>query len=177
MATSESWMSAWPTRWERRCMPLGLASARSGKPADERFMTHAMSPLGVPTSQAGRRLRLNLRCHLRRGLGSNADGVIGSGYCRSTSDGDDESRYLQSRSDLACHYARMLSGSSLCRTAFKCQSRPGPLRLPTRPWRQLQHRAAPTRHPAVGILHGCLKTGTTYDETTAWSHHLSEATA
>ena len=29
----------------------------------------------------------------------------------------------------------------------------------------------------VGILHGCLKTGTTYDETTAWSHHLSEATA
>ena len=29
----------------------------------------------------------------------------------------------------------------------------------------------------VGILHGCLKTGTPYDETTAWSHHLSEATA
>jgi transposase len=29
----------------------------------------------------------------------------------------------------------------------------------------------------VGILHGCLKTGTTYDETTAWSHHLSEAAA
>ena len=28
----------------------------------------------------------------------------------------------------------------------------------------------------VGILHGCLKTGTTYDETTAWSH-LSEAAA
>jgi transposase len=23
----------------------------------------------------------------------------------------------------------------------------------------------------VGILHGCLKTGTTYDETTAWPHH------
>jgi hypothetical protein len=23
----------------------------------------------------------------------------------------------------------------------------------------------------VGILHGCLKTGTRYDETTAWSHH------
>jgi hypothetical protein len=22
----------------------------------------------------------------------------------------------------------------------------------------------------VGILHGCLKTNTTYDETTAWSH-------
>jgi transposase len=29
----------------------------------------------------------------------------------------------------------------------------------------------------VGILHGCLKTGTPYDEATAWSHHLSEATA
>jgi hypothetical protein len=23
----------------------------------------------------------------------------------------------------------------------------------------------------VGILHGCLKTGTVYDETTAWAHH------
>ena len=29
----------------------------------------------------------------------------------------------------------------------------------------------------VGILHGCLKTGTTYDETTAWSHHPNEAAA
>ncbi|MGX7670135.1 IS110 family RNA-guided transposase [Plantactinospora sp. DSM 117369] len=29
----------------------------------------------------------------------------------------------------------------------------------------------------VGILHGCLKTGTPYDETTAWSHHLNEAVA
>jgi hypothetical protein len=29
----------------------------------------------------------------------------------------------------------------------------------------------------VGILHGCLKTGTPYDETTAWSHHLTEAAA
>jgi transposase len=28
----------------------------------------------------------------------------------------------------------------------------------------------------VGILHGCLKTGTHYDETTAWSHHLPNAT-
>jgi transposase len=25
----------------------------------------------------------------------------------------------------------------------------------------------------VGILHGCLRTGTPYDETTAWSHHLN----
>jgi hypothetical protein len=23
----------------------------------------------------------------------------------------------------------------------------------------------------VGILHGCLTTATTYDETTAWAHH------
>jgi transposase len=29
----------------------------------------------------------------------------------------------------------------------------------------------------VGILHGCLKTGTPYDETTAWSHHLNQAAA
>ncbi|MFI5898532.1 IS110 family transposase [Actinoplanes sp. NPDC051513] len=29
----------------------------------------------------------------------------------------------------------------------------------------------------VGILHGCLKTGTVYNETTAWSHHLNEAAA
>jgi hypothetical protein len=29
----------------------------------------------------------------------------------------------------------------------------------------------------VGILHGCLKTGTPYDEATAWSHHLTEAPA
>ncbi|MGW0219020.1 IS110 family transposase [Micromonospora chokoriensis] len=29
----------------------------------------------------------------------------------------------------------------------------------------------------VGILHGCLKTNTLYDETTAWSHHLNEAAA
>lgn len=29
----------------------------------------------------------------------------------------------------------------------------------------------------VGILHGCLKTGTLYDETTAWSHHAENAAA
>jgi transposase len=29
----------------------------------------------------------------------------------------------------------------------------------------------------VGILHGCLKTGTLYDETTAWSHHPQSAAA
>jgi transposase len=29
----------------------------------------------------------------------------------------------------------------------------------------------------VGILHGCLKTGTLYDETTAWSHHATSAAA
>ena len=29
----------------------------------------------------------------------------------------------------------------------------------------------------VGILHGCLKTGTLYDETTAWSHHLNSTAA
>ena len=29
----------------------------------------------------------------------------------------------------------------------------------------------------VGILHGCLKTGTPYDETTAWSHHTQNLAA
>ncbi|CNF77516.1 Transposase [Mycobacterium tuberculosis] len=29
----------------------------------------------------------------------------------------------------------------------------------------------------VGILHGCLKTGTPYDETTAWSHHVEPLAA
>jgi hypothetical protein len=29
----------------------------------------------------------------------------------------------------------------------------------------------------VGILHGCLKTGTTYDEATAWSHRHQKAAA
>lgn len=29
----------------------------------------------------------------------------------------------------------------------------------------------------VGILHGCLKTGTPYDETTAWAHHIHSAAA
>lgn len=47
-----------------------------------------------------------------------------------------------------------------------------------------QLRARGTGHQAalrqlanrlVGILHGCLKTHTPYDETTAWSHHLSNA--
>ena len=27
----------------------------------------------------------------------------------------------------------------------------------------------------VGILHGCLKTGTVYNEHTAWSHHTQTA--
>ncbi|WP_435809705.1 hypothetical protein [Streptosporangium canum] len=29
----------------------------------------------------------------------------------------------------------------------------------------------------VGILHGCLKTGTLYDEATAWSHHTKSPAA
>jgi poly(3-hydroxybutyrate) depolymerase len=29
----------------------------------------------------------------------------------------------------------------------------------------------------VGILHGCLKTGTPYDETTAWSHRAESLAA
>jgi hypothetical protein len=29
----------------------------------------------------------------------------------------------------------------------------------------------------VGIPHGCLKTGTLYDEATAWSHHAKDLAA
>ena len=38
--------------------------------------------------------------------------------------------------------------------------------------RGLGHRAALRQlaNRLVGILHGCLKTGTRYDEATAWSH-------
>src|SRR5690606_17443777 len=40
--------------------------------------------------------------------------------------------------------------------------------------RDVGHRAALRQlgNRLVGILHGCLKTRTTYDETTAWGHHL-----
>ena len=31
------------------------------------------------------------------------------------------------------------------------------------------------RNRLVGILHGCLKTRTPYDETTAWAHHSTAA--
>lgn len=38
------------------------------------------------------------------------------------------------------------------------------------------HRAALRQlaNHLVGILHGCLKTGTHYDEATAWSHHTTQ---
>ena len=42
--------------------------------------------------------------------------------------------------------------------------------------RGIGHRAALRQlaNRLVGILHGCLKTATRYDETTAWSHHTQE---
>jgi len=45
--------------------------------------------------------------------------------------------------------------------------------------RNIGHQAALRQHAnrLVGILHGCLKTGTLYDETTAWSHHTIQAAA
>jgi transposase len=45
--------------------------------------------------------------------------------------------------------------------------------------RKVGHRAALRQlaNRLVGILHGCLKTGTLYDETTAWSHHQKPAAA
>ena len=45
--------------------------------------------------------------------------------------------------------------------------------------RGLGHRPALRQlaNRLVGILHGCLKTRTCYDETTAWSHHAEQAAA
>jgi hypothetical protein len=45
--------------------------------------------------------------------------------------------------------------------------------------RKVGHRAALRQlaNRLVGILHGCLRTGTLYDETTAWSHHQKPAAA
>jgi transposase len=42
--------------------------------------------------------------------------------------------------------------------------------------RGIGHRAALRQlgNRLVGILHGCLKTGTTYDEATAWAHHQQD---
>jgi hypothetical protein len=41
--------------------------------------------------------------------------------------------------------------------------------------RKIGHQAAlrQVANRLVGILHGCLKTHTPYDEHTAWSHHLT----
>ena len=43
--------------------------------------------------------------------------------------------------------------------------------------RNIGHQAALRQlaNRLVGILHGCLKTGTPYDEHTAWSHHMTHA--
>jgi transposase len=45
--------------------------------------------------------------------------------------------------------------------------------------RGLGHRAALRQlaNRLVGILHGCLKSGTRYDETTAWAHHTQDQQA
>ena len=43
--------------------------------------------------------------------------------------------------------------------------------------RNIGHQAAlrQVANRLVGILHGCLKTHTPYDEHTAWSHHITSA--
>jgi hypothetical protein len=45
--------------------------------------------------------------------------------------------------------------------------------------RGVGHRAALRQlgNRLVGILHGCLKTGTPYDERIAWAHHQNESQA
>jgi len=43
--------------------------------------------------------------------------------------------------------------------------------------RNIGHQAAlrQVANRLVGILHGCLKTGTLYNEHTAWDHHMTGA--
>ena len=43
--------------------------------------------------------------------------------------------------------------------------------------RNIGHHAALRQlaNRLVGILHGCLKSGTLYDEATAWQHHRADA--
>ena len=43
--------------------------------------------------------------------------------------------------------------------------------------RNIGHHAALRQlaNRLVGILHGCLKTGTVHDEDTAWKHHRTDA--
>jgi len=43
--------------------------------------------------------------------------------------------------------------------------------------RNIGHQAAlrQVANRLVGILHGCLKTGTHYNEHTAWDHHITGA--
>jgi hypothetical protein len=38
-------------------------------------------------------------------------------------------------------------------------------------WAEGQHDVEVQDETGGGILHGCLKTRTLYDETTAWAHH------
>ena len=54
--------------------------------------------------------------------------------------------------------------------------RPRLLRRPARRRRRAQRRPAQARR-LVGILHGCLKTRTLYDESTAWSHRENKLAA
>jgi transposase len=73
--------------------------------------------------------------------------------------GDDPHRYLDAK-------ARSLRGSPGAWAYYQ------PLRD-----RNIGHQAAlrQVANRLVGILHGCLKTQTRYDEHTAWSHHMAAA--
>ena len=54
--------------------------------------------------------------------------------------------------------------------------RPRLLRPATHPSTSYNGALRQLANRLVGILHGCLTTGSLYDGTTAWSHHLNEAT-
>ena len=108
--------------------------------------------------------------------------------------GDDRTRFADAKARK--NYA---GTSPITRASGKAQNRGGPIRpqqaagqrraamglrlaerisrrtrlLRRAPSPQVGHQAALRQlaNRLVGILHGCLKTGTLYDETTAWAHH------
>jgi hypothetical protein len=74
-------------------------------------------------------------------------------------------------------YAAATVGAFNRRTFAALRASPGACAYYDQPrTRGVGHHAAlrPLGNGLVGILHGCLKTHSTYDETTAWTHHRQD---
>lgn len=72
------------------------------------------------------------------------------------------------------HRLRRTSAMGVLLTA-RLARRQGLLPATARPQHRPPSRPAPARNRLVGILHGCLKTHTPYDEHTARSYHMTSA--